>query len=148
MLEHICITLEGQGRISEGTYLCHVIDIALAERELGGLGLANDTWETMDETAMREVEFLIDAWLTAAESRTRRLPPALHHKDQQRLPMNLTEKILAHHAFSVPRRTGVSAGDLLHVSIDWVMASELTWVGMKHSMASVNMKSSAWRNDR
>src|SRR5438105_1054268 len=46
-----------------------------------------------------------------------------------RKPRTLTQKILAAHARSLPR-PWVQAGDVLQVSVDWTIASELAWNGM------------------
>jgi homoaconitate hydratase len=43
--------------------------------------------------------------------------------------MTLTQKILAAHAKDLPR-PWVQAGDVLQVSVDWTIASELAWNGM------------------
>src|SRR5690348_17529641 len=44
-------------------------------------------------------------------------------------PMTLTQKILAHHAASLPR-PWVESGDMLQIRVDWTIASELAWNGM------------------
>jgi 3-isopropylmalate dehydratase small subunit len=46
-----------------------------------------------------------------------------------RKPMTLTQKILAAHAKNLAR-PWVQAGDVLQVSVDWTIASELAWNGM------------------
>jgi 3-isopropylmalate dehydratase small subunit len=46
-----------------------------------------------------------------------------------RKPMTLTQKILAAHAKNLVRPY-VQAGDVLQVSVDWTIASELAWNGM------------------
>ena len=46
-----------------------------------------------------------------------------------RRPMTLTQKILAAHARNLPR-PWVQTGDVLQVSVDWTIASELAWNGM------------------
>jgi 3-isopropylmalate dehydratase small subunit len=46
-----------------------------------------------------------------------------------RKPMTLTQKILAAHAKNL-QRPWVQAGDVLQVSVDWTIASELAWNGM------------------
>ncbi len=46
-----------------------------------------------------------------------------------RRPMTLTQKILAHHARGLSR-SWVQAGDILQISVDWTIASELAWNGM------------------
>ncbi|PYH82676.1 aconitase iron-sulfur domain-containing protein [Aspergillus uvarum CBS 121591] len=62
--------------------------------------------------------------------------------------MTLAEKILAHHAFSLPSAEGLRGGDFIRVTVDWIIASELSWVGMKHSMTSIGEEPTVWRNDR
>ena len=51
---------------------------------------------------------------------------------QTRHPMTLTQKILAAHARNLPR-PWVQAGDVLQVSVDWTIASELAWNGMERT---------------
>lgn len=51
-----------------------------------------------------------------------------------RRPMTLTQKILAHHARGLTR-PWVQAGDILQVSVDWTIASELAWNGMDRTYA-------------
>ncbi|MGE5047431.1 MAG: aconitase family protein, partial [Deltaproteobacteria bacterium] len=52
--------------------------------------------------------------------------------EPKRLPMTLTQKILAAHARSLPR-PWVQAGDVLQISVDWTIASELAWNGMERT---------------
>jgi aconitate hydratase/homoaconitate hydratase len=47
-------------------------------------------------------------------------------------PMTLTQKILAAHARNLPR-PWVQAGDILQVTVDWTIASELAWNGMERT---------------
>ncbi len=49
-------------------------------------------------------------------------------------PMTLTQKILAAHARGLPR-PWVQAGDVLQISVDWTIASELAWNGMERTYA-------------
>jgi aconitate hydratase/homoaconitate hydratase len=46
--------------------------------------------------------------------------------------MTLTQKILAAHARNLPR-PWVQSGDILQVSVDWTIASELAWNGMERT---------------
>lgn len=50
-------------------------------------------------------------------------------------PMTLTQKILFAHAIRAPGTslTGVSAGDLVRLRVDWTIASELAWNGMEQT---------------
>jgi 3-isopropylmalate dehydratase small subunit len=50
-------------------------------------------------------------------------------KAQQSEPMTLTQKILAHHAVTLPR-LWAQTGDMLRIRVDWTIASELAWNGM------------------
>src|SRR3989442_12697678 len=47
-------------------------------------------------------------------------------------PMTLTQKILASHARNLPR-PWVQAGDVLQISVDWTIASELAWNSMERT---------------
>src|SRR5882672_10958555 len=47
-------------------------------------------------------------------------------------PMTLTQKILAAHARGLPR-PWVQVGDVLQISVDWTIASELAWNGMERT---------------
>src|SRR6058998_1591814 len=51
-------------------------------------------------------------------------------------PMTLTQKILAAHARNLPR-PWVQAGDVLQVSVDWTIASELAWNGMERTYSAL-----------
>ena len=50
--------------------------------------------------------------------------------------MTLTQKILAHHAKGL-RRPYVHAGDILQITVDWTIASELAWNGMNSTYAKL-----------
>lgn len=50
----------------------------------------------------------------------------------QKRPMTLTQKILAAHARNLPR-PWVQVGDVLQISVDWTIASELAWNGMERT---------------
>lgn len=148
----MCAALDTRAARAESDAIAHVIDICATDPELGGLGLADDTpWAETSARTLDEVEFLIEAWLAAVSSAelARKPPEPLRQKRPGTRPMTLAEKIFAHHALTAPRdKGGVQAGDLVRVSIDWVIASEVTWVGMKKSMTSIGSAPRAWRNDR
>ncbi|KAM3418396.1 hypothetical protein BST61_g4389 [Cercospora zeina] len=149
-LRRLGSALEERNLPAKARSMRHVLHLCLADAELGGLGLtANTSWNTLDSNTRRTLDHLICAWLAAAEmeGHARRLPEPLRDAPVDRLPMTLCEKILCHHAFSVPRR-GVAAGDVIRVSLDWVIASELSWGGMKNSLAGTGIQPHAWRNNR
>ncbi|OBR08003.1 Aconitase [Colletotrichum higginsianum IMI 349063] len=162
--------LRSRDHVAEAEAIAHVAELCATDPELGGLGIVADAvgWGPdsaspasstgsihTDGPVLREVEFLVDAWLSAVSSReaaSRQARPALRRRlggtPSDAHPMTLTEKILAYHAFSLPSAKGVKPGDVVRVSLDWVIASEVAWLGMLHSMRSIGQQMQAWRNDR
>ncbi|KAI1340845.1 3-isopropylmalate dehydratase large subunit 2 [Xylariaceae sp. FL0016] len=108
--------------------LLHVFSIAVTSPDYGGLGLSES--DTTSQTDRDEIVFLASAWLESLNSADRashqRTPQAT--RPRTRRPMNVTEKIFALHA--VPSRGSVQPGDMIRVSVDWIMASEFSWHGM------------------
>lgn len=156
-LQFMVQTLIGGRHLIESEAIQHVREICFAETDLGGLGLAPATsWYNEDvkrHIDNGQVGLLIDAWITtvnAAEQAARTSPtyPPLKHTNPEARPMTIAEKILAHHAFSIPSYDGVRPGDLVRVTIDWVISSEVTWMGMLKSTDKIGIRPKAWRNDR
>ncbi|PVH95116.1 aconitase [Periconia macrospinosa] len=147
-LRHIAAVLHRRGDTAESQAISHVSDLCVTDIDLGGLGLQNAGWADTSAAQLENAEFLVDAWLAAIDSAMQEPVLPLEHKRPGTRPMTLAEKIFAHHALSGARADGVRAGDLVRVAVDWIIASEVTWVGMKKSMASVGQAPRAWRNDR
>ncbi|KAL3444271.1 aconitase iron-sulfur domain-containing protein [Aspergillus insuetus] len=153
-LTYLSAALDAIGRHDEATSLRHVLDLCRAPVDRGGLACITSNsefkeWPT-SLVQLQSVRELIEAWLealNATESATK-LPPPLAVKAGGARPMTLAEKILAQHAFSLHSSQGLRTGELVRVSVDWVVASELSWVGMKHSMTSIGEEPTVWRNDR
>ena len=145
-----CDELQQRGNASAEEALRHVLDLCNLDKELGGLGLRDTPWDMLNEATINKIMFTIQAWLTATKSQQSMIasPVPILHKPSGRRPMTLASKILAHHARSATSPNGVGPGDLLLVAIDWIIASELSWVGMNQSTTSLGMKPRAWRNDR
>ncbi|RDW83768.1 aconitase family protein [Aspergillus mulundensis] len=151
-LTNLCAALEAIGRHAEKSSLQHVLDLCITPTDRGGLAIiSNDSsgWPS-EPTQLQSVQSLIEAWLEAlnATESAAQLPAPLPAKTPNTWPMTLAEKILVQHAFSLPSPQGVRVGELMRLSVDWVIASELSWVGMKHSMTSIGEKPTVWRNDR
>ncbi|KAL4884497.1 aconitase iron-sulfur domain-containing protein [Aspergillus karnatakaensis] len=147
----LCKSLEAIGRHTESPTLQHVFDISQTSTDRGGLALTSTDLSSWPQPAQLDsVHSLIDAWLEAlnATESTPKLPAPLTKKAPTTWPMTLAEKILVQHAFSLPSPHGIKVGELMRVSVDWVIASELSWVGMKHSMTSIGEEPTVWRNDR
>lgn len=60
----------------------------------------------------------------------------------------MAAKTLAQHSISTAPSFSIQVGDILRVAVDWMIASELSWVGMKRSVTDLDMEPQAWRNDR
>jgi hypothetical protein len=94
--------------------------------DFGGLSLSPSIPLSSHEEA--SVLFLVSAWLESLNSadRAKSPPKPLPSRPAGRRGMTLSEKILAAH--DVERRGVLKPGDMVRVDIDWVMASELSWV--------------------
>jgi homoaconitase/3-isopropylmalate dehydratase large subunit len=85
--------------------------------------------------------FLIESWLEAlnSEDRVKGGLLTLTTKSEKTKPMTLAEKIFAHHTLGGCSVEGIKPGDVVRVSIDWIIASELTW-SVSHSLDHKNMQ--------
>lgn len=149
--QNLSTALVANGRDREAGALQYVIELTESDLQLGGLGLSTreSPW-LLSAKDLADILFLAEAWLEALNSadHARRLPAPLAGRSVERRPMTLSEKIFLHHATRVSSLAGVRPGDLVRVSIDWVIASELSWVGMKNSLESSGQTPTVWRNDR
>jgi hypothetical protein len=116
-------------------------------KAFGGLGLKDSTQATIDQRD--EVLFLVEAHLEAINSRERvqsflsvRPTPAPGTRS-----MTLAQKILAQHVLGTKPDQGLTAGDVVRIGIDWVMASDLSWEGMARTHEELDSPG-IWRNDR
>lgn len=119
--------LAANGNVAESDALENAIAKCLERREFGGLGLSQSG--DIPKGCLEEVLFLVDAWLEAINSQERArktlLPVAV--KSQETKPMTLAEKIFAHHTIGGCPAEGLKVGDMVRVSVDWVISSELSW---------------------
>ncbi|KAL2911509.1 hypothetical protein HK105_209040 [Polyrhizophydium stewartii] len=65
----------------------------------------------------------------------------------KRRPMTLCEKIICHSAIGLPAPYHVAPGEMVCVSVDWTIASELTWKGMEKTFDEMG-RPAIHRNDR
>ncbi|CAG8534300.1 6672_t:CDS:2 [Cetraspora pellucida] len=85
-----------------------------------------------------------------AEDRTSSITPVrelLLTRPSGRRGMTLCEKIITHAAIGLPPPGHVKPGDMICVSVDWTLASELTWKGMEKTF-DVMGRPGIYRNDR
>ncbi|KAL0940267.1 3-isopropylmalate dehydratase large subunit 2 [Colletotrichum truncatum] len=120
--------LKQTGKNVEACAIAEVINIATSSPDYGGMGLSRN--EILSAKDGDELILLTSAWLESLNSAERRGGPIvpLASRPATRRPMNVTEKIFALHDVDQPG--WVRTGDIIRVSVDWVMASEATWHGM------------------
>ncbi|CAG8561941.1 11642_t:CDS:2 [Ambispora gerdemannii] len=68
-------------------------------------------------------------------------------RPEGRRGMTLCEKTIAHAAIGLPAPGHVKPGDMVCVSVDWTLASELTWKGMEKTF-DIMGRPNIYRNDR
>ncbi|CAG8532888.1 4523_t:CDS:2 [Ambispora leptoticha] len=85
-----------------------------------------------------------------AEDRVSTITPTrglLLKRPEGRRGMTLCEKTIAHAAIGLPPPGHVKPGDMVCVSVDWTLASELTWKGMEKTF-DIMGRPNIYRNDR
>jgi homoaconitase/3-isopropylmalate dehydratase large subunit len=125
-----------------------VIRAKIAEQPaFGGLGIASE--QIPSDTQYDEIKFLCESWLESLNSqeRAQKTSRVSTQPTPGVRPMTLAEKIFAHHCHGSVPPSGVSAGDVIVVGIDWVLASELSWAGMARTYEEMGAPG-IWRNDR
>ena len=129
----------------EASVLLEVSEKCMGPKNFGGLGL--DAQAELDESERKEVLFLCEAWLESlnAEDRALERPAPLSSRPSGRRGMTLTEKLFAMH--DVRQSGSVKPGQVIRVAVDWIMASELSWGGMKKTYDQLG-KPGVFRNDR
>lgn len=129
----------------EAGVLSEVLAKCTGPKNFGGLGL--DEHVDLSEAEQREVLFLCEAWLeslNATERQKQRATP-LRGRPAGRRGMTLTEKLFAMH--DVQPQGSVRPGQVIRVAVDWIMASELSWGGMKKTYDQLGQPG-IFRNDR
>ncbi|TPX38057.1 hypothetical protein SmJEL517_g00291 [Synchytrium microbalum] len=124
-----------------------VIDSGIRTRDIGGTNSTSEFGDAVVAALAEPLNKLNQVDLasrvkTTAEGRL--IPSSLPFK---RRPMNLCEKIIAHSAIGLPAPFEVKPGDMVCVSVDWTIASELTWKGMEKTFDEMG-RPKIWRNDR
>ena len=120
------------GHLRESETLKEVHSLCTLPTDFGGLGL-NATAEPAPEEE-QEIYFLVSAWLETLNSEDRCRSPnfLLPSRPEGRRGMTLAEKILSMH--DIEKRGSVKPGDMVRVSVDWVMASESSWAVSFHNL--------------
>ena len=131
IVAQISSILIGFNKIFEAEALQNALAKCNDAPEFGGLGLAGKTDFTEFERS--EILFQVQAWLEAVNSaeRAKQTSVPIARRAEQTKPMTLAQKIFAHHAIGGCPVEGLTKGTLTRVSVDWVMASELSYKVIK-----------------
>jgi hypothetical protein len=114
-------------RQREAGAIDQVLEKAVDKKAFGGLGLGRSGPATPSD--YEEVLFLIEAWLESLNSQEKATTQlsTVDVRSAETKPMNLAQKIFAHHTIGGCTIEGLAIGDLVRVGVDWVIASELSW---------------------
>lgn len=146
-LQQLAEALGARNYNAEAESIRAVHDLVIDSPNFGGLGIEQALQLTNEQ--YDEVLFLADSWLEALNSADR-APLALEPRSQRLLetrPMTLAQKIFAQHVIGGCPAEGLRVGDVVRVSVDWILASELSW-GAMHSVHEELGAPGIWRNDR
>ncbi|KAF8985181.1 hypothetical protein BGZ46_005727 [Entomortierella lignicola] len=114
---------------------------AFRTRDLGGQKTTKEVGDKILEVLEKEL-----FGLNAAEGAPVVRPLALTRTSGRR-GMTISEKIIAHNAIGLSAPGNVKPGDMVCVSVDWTLASELTWKGMDKTYDQMG-RPNVYRNDR
>ncbi|KAJ9609219.1 hypothetical protein H2200_006991 [Cladophialophora chaetospira] len=147
LLSQFSNSLRAADKTAEAETLEVVREKVVDKKAFGGLGLSETA--TADSSQQAETIFLVEAWLEAINSREN-AKDFLSHRPlpaSGTRPMTLAEKIFAQHVVGEKPATGLAAGDVVRVGIDWILASELSWQAMARTYKELGSPG-IWRNDR
>jgi len=124
-LKSVTDVLFKNNQLREAEALSNVSSLAVLPPDFGGLGYSPDMH--LDTQQEAEIVFLVSAWLESLNSvdRSKSLSKPLTSRPEGRRGMTLSEKIFAAH--DIDQKGFVTPGDVVRVSVDWIMASELSW---------------------
>ncbi|MCJ1229307.1 hypothetical protein MMC12_005972 [Toensbergia leucococca] len=147
LLETLSSSLRQIHKDGEAEALVRVVEQCLEEKSLGGLGLSST--EPLTDVIREMILLQTEAWLLALNSaeNSRSWSKPLTSKPPNRRPMTLAQKIFAHHAIGDIRPEGLKVGDVIRVGVDWIVSSEISWVGLSKIFSQWD-SFTPWRNDR
>ncbi|RFU25686.1 hypothetical protein B7463_g10652, partial [Scytalidium lignicola] len=126
-LRQLDTALATTGKAAEAEALENVVTKCLVKKTFGGLGLDQDATGLLSSD-YENILFLVDAYLEAliSQERSQAITPSTLSttKSASTKPMNLTQKIFAHHSTSTVPVEGLKVGDTISIAVDWVITSE------------------------
>ena len=104
-----------------------VLEKAVDKKAFGGLGLSRSGPATSSD--YDEVLFLTEAWLESLNSQDKEANQftTIDVRSEKTKPMNLAQKMFAHHTIGGCLIEGLAIGEVVRVGVDWIIASELSW---------------------
>ncbi|KAK8117201.1 uncharacterized protein PG998_005482 [Apiospora kogelbergensis] len=129
-LATLATKLSDRNYSKESAALLQVLSIATGSKDYGGMAIASERDGSLSEEEVGDLLLLATGWLESINSAERSGGPKvpLGMRPSGRPAMNVTEKIFALH--DVDGAGAVRTGDIIRISVDWIMASEASWHGM------------------
>jgi hypothetical protein len=126
-LSALSLALTRISRKREAGAIDQVLEKAVDKKAFGGLGLSRSGPATSSDYG--EVLFLTEAWLESLNSQEKAATQlsTIDVWSEKAKPMNLAQKIFAHHTIGGCPIEGLAIGDVVRVGVDWIIASELSW---------------------
>lgn len=127
ILALVSLALRRISKDREAGAIDQVLEKAVDKKAFGGLGLTKSG--PAPSTDYEDVVFLTEAWLEAlnSEDKSTNQFSTIDIRSEKTKPMNLAQKIFAHHAIGGCPVEGLAIGDVVRVGVDWIIASELSW---------------------
>lgn len=137
--------LDASSHKREADILREVGQKCITPTNFGGLGLAAD--QQLNDQQIKEILSLCEAWLESLNSvdAAKHRPAPLPSRPPGRRGMTVAEKYFAIH--DVEHSGVVKPGQVIRVAVDWIMASELSWGGMRKTYDQLGQPG-IFRNDR
>ncbi|CAM1505960.1 Fc.00g115970.m01.CDS01 [Cosmosporella sp. VM-42] len=147
LLQSFSDSLLTHGLSREAEAIIQALDHTIEDKFHGGLGISSSDHFSPD--TREAISFQVEIFLESlnSEDNARKLLEPLRTRPKERKPMTLSQKVLAHHSVGPIPFQGLSAGDLVRTSIDWVISSELAWEMLRALMEKTGAKT-IFRNDR
>jgi hypothetical protein len=127
ILALVSFALRRVSKDREAGAIDQVLEKAVDKKAFGGLGLTKGA--PAMSTDYEDVIFLTEAWLESLNSQDKSTNPfsTIDIRSEKTRPMNLAQKIFAHHTIGGCPIEGLAIGDVVRVGVDWIIASELSW---------------------
>ena len=126
-LSSISSALRQISKHREAGAIDQALEKAVDKKAFGGLGLSRNGPAASND--YNDVLFLAEAWLQSLNSQDKETNQftTIDVRSEKTKPMNMAQKIFAHHTIGGCPIEGLAIGDVVRVGVDWIIASELSW---------------------